>query len=280
MIGSAKIAASGINQKESTVTSNTSVHHNLYTLAGSPTVATSFRYFVPSGVFKGAPSNTEYAVDTGSGWAPGSVVIIINNGTICGSGGAGGRSGDAICPTNCTGRVLPTGGGDAIILNNNITYIDNQGVIGGGGGGGGAGQGSIDGNTGYSGGGGGAGQGYAQSTGGGVGSATCPLSASGTSGGNGIAANSGAGGNGGNGGAGGASVTGGQTGIAGTTLVWSGGGGSGGGFGSTGGAGGSATKTPFTCKSLTSSGALGGDAINNGIYSTTWINTGTRYGGF
>jgi hypothetical protein len=112
---------------------------------------------VNSGVYVGSPSDgVSYAV-TASGFTSGDVVNIINNGTILGAGGTGGRGGV------CCASTAPSGdeGGRGIYTNITTNITNNGTIAGGGGGGGGGGCCKSHGGTltgcGASGGGGGAG---------------------------------------------------------------------------------------------------------------------------
>ena len=85
---------------------------------------------VNPGVIQGSTAPGTAGLSTGNGpWPTGSVITIINNGTISGKGGDGGG--------NPQGAGQP--GGNAIELNYPVS-IQNNGTISGGGGGGGGGQ--------------------------------------------------------------------------------------------------------------------------------------------
>ena len=90
----------------------------------TPTAATQVKFVVDNNTQIGSTSNSAFSLDTGS-WPTGATVTLQTNSTsyIVGKGG------DA---TNTTGNS----GGDAIVLNHNLTLVNN-GVIGGGGGAGG-----------------------------------------------------------------------------------------------------------------------------------------------
>lgn len=134
--------------------------YNIYTEAGSPGRAVEVIVIVDSGVVVGSTSPGTPAMDTGSGWANGSSILIINHGDILGRGGTGGHGcGDSWVPQAEDGHD----GGDALNLQID-TYIDNTdgniyGGGGGGGGGGGWGAGTSNDTVGGGGGGGGAGGG-------------------------------------------------------------------------------------------------------------------------
>ena len=147
-----------------TISTNAS-NVNLRTLAGSPTLPARVIVTINPGVIVGGTSTSAPGFDVGTGWPAGTKLTIINNGIICGSGGAGGAGG----PSTSSG-VAPgsngSPGGAAIWLRGNAVIIENNGIIGGGGGGGGGGAsdgyrspGTI---TDIPGGAGGAGHGYGQ----------------------------------------------------------------------------------------------------------------------
>lgn len=113
---------------------------------------------INSGVTVGSASQASPAM-TVSGFVSGDTVSIVNNGTISGAGGPGGRGTNTVTPNNA---VAGTQGGSALSVSF-ATSVTNNGTIAGGGGGGGGGSGrrytsgktSID--QGGGGGGGGAG---------------------------------------------------------------------------------------------------------------------------
>jgi hypothetical protein len=190
-------------------------HQNIFQQAGSPTTDVIVNVTVPAGNWG--------TIQTGAGWVPGSVINLINNGSIAGAGGKGGGPYSAGLP-----------GSPAIILQWPMT-ITNNGIIGGGGGGGAGGFSSwVGGGTYGPGGGGGAGFNLAA---GGVG--VGPGNANGAagtfpSGGNGGAPNPNtpfaSAGNGGY-----AGSPGGNGGINSNLTYYAGGGGGGGGLGNYGG---------------------------------------------
>jgi len=113
-----------------TISSNQISGYNIYTNA------------VSAGMTPGAPAQINVTINgavsvsnlqTGTGWATGSIINIINNGNILGSGGSGGLPGSA--------GISAAGGNGSpgLYLNWNVS-ITNSGIISGGGGGGGAGQ--------------------------------------------------------------------------------------------------------------------------------------------
>ena len=100
--------------------------------AGSDTV------YIDAGVNICSSSPTLPAVTTGSIPAGGSIVLI-NNGSIVGSGGAGGEDPSSLASSSCP-TANGQNGGDAIDIASNINVrIINNGTIASGGGGGGAG---------------------------------------------------------------------------------------------------------------------------------------------
>lgn len=89
---------------------------------------------VNAGVYVGSPSTGAYAFDTGATFPAGSSLALINNGTICGGGGAGGYGGTPGSPNGGNG-----GGGGTAFRAQAAISITNNGLIAGGGGGGGGG---------------------------------------------------------------------------------------------------------------------------------------------
>lgn len=101
---------------------------NIFTEFGSPTSYGTYVYTVANTISAGSSA---YALRTGS-FPAGSVLKIINNGTIRGKGGAGGGG-------SYSGSA--GAGGDAILLDQSVDSLDNtNGYIYGGGGGGGLSQ--------------------------------------------------------------------------------------------------------------------------------------------
>lgn len=209
-----------------------------------------------------------------SAFNSGDTITIINNGTIQGTGGAGGSaSAFRLVPGSRGGN-----GGPAIDIRFSITIQNNGTIAGGGGGGGGGGHGNWSDGINFAGGAGGAGGGKI------IGSGAVGLSnsvnSSTTTGSNGTAGyiqpaypgNSGAGIGGG------PSVAGTNGGNHTTGGAGSGGGGGGGGLGADGGAGGTGSSVsgpPYTAGGL---GGTAGKAVNLNGYTVTWLATGTRYG--
>ncbi|MDD5248612.1 MAG: FG-GAP-like repeat-containing protein [Rhodocyclaceae bacterium] len=124
-----------------TISSNTT-DYNLVSAAVAggwnrsvPLVAT---VTINPGVVVSATTTTAAAFSTGGGFVAQSRLVLINNGTIVGKGGAGG-SGTSMSTTTWTVKA-PMAGGPALSITWPIDIINN-GVIAGGGGGGGAGGG-------------------------------------------------------------------------------------------------------------------------------------------
>jgi hypothetical protein len=127
-----------------TITTNTQ-NYNIYANRGGTYVAGSsdVRLTINSGVIVGSASTSTFALDTGTGWATGDTVAIVNNGFIAGCSGAGGIGGGnapGVIPSN-DGRPGNTGG-VSLVLQVNTTITNGSGFIYSGGGGGG---GSSDG---------------------------------------------------------------------------------------------------------------------------------------
>lgn len=142
-----------------TISASRGTTYNIFTQASSPTDAVDVVLTINSGVvISGVPGTV--ALDTGTGWASGSTICVINNGDIRGEGGFGGNGG-------APGSNGSDGGaGDhAIKLQWPLTIDNTNGSVLGGGGGGGGGGGSSAGGT-ANGGGGGAGGGASNSSGG------------------------------------------------------------------------------------------------------------------
>jgi hypothetical protein len=200
-----------------------------------------------------------------NGSFPGGVELV-NNGTIVGRAGNGGKGG------NCTGRTTYVGspgtaGGTSVAISTAVSIRNNGTIAGGGGGGGGGGSsynqvggGKDVSYTFYAGGGGGGGRSSSTNSSGGAGGTATkgsfPGSAiSGSAGGAGSYSAAGAGGGGGGG---------------------SGNGGSGGAWGSNGAAGATNTAGAYSRKAGGAGGA--GGAATSGQSNVTWLATGTRLG--
>lgn len=146
--------------------SSTVTDYNLFTAAGSPAGVVAVTVTLVYGQSITRTSGLA-AFRTGTGWAAGSTLRLINNGTIIGSGGIGGAGGAGAAGAGTSGSA----GGDA--LRNDSTTIpftvDNTNGYIFGGGGGGAGGAGMSSNFG---GGGGGGRGYAVGAGGAKGGTT------------------------------------------------------------------------------------------------------------
>lgn len=219
------------------------VNIDAYAMAGMPSTAVSFTFTIAAGANIGSMSTASPALDF-SGFPAGSTISIVNNGTIHGRGGRGGRGAFAgdVASANLYGDGTAGGaGGDAIRLPSaactiNITNINGR-ILGGGGGGGGGpvthdGDGS---NVGVGGGGGGGGAGGGESGDGGSvvsanGAPGSPgsIGRAGTFGAGGAGADTGGTGTAGNGGNGGAYGAAGATPAALTTNTFDGAPGAGG----------------------------------------------------
>lgn len=117
------------------------------TLFPTPDASTEAKFVIDNGTIIGSTSTSTLSLDTGSWPAGATVTLQLNSDAfVVGKGGAGSSD------SGSDGGD----GGDAIILNHDLTLVNN-GVIGGGGGGGGAGTSTGGGGTGTAGGGGGAG---------------------------------------------------------------------------------------------------------------------------
>jgi len=116
---------------------------------------------VNPGVAVGSTSTGTYALSVPNSFNPGDSVTIVNNGTVIGRGGNGGRGFNFYRP-GAIPSSAGTSGGNAVYVNFPTTITNNGTIAGGGGGGGGAGG------AGYSafGGGGGGGAGYPGGSGG------------------------------------------------------------------------------------------------------------------
>jgi hypothetical protein len=86
-----------------TIGANTN-NYNIQNSRGGTYVAgvTTVNLTINSGVTVGSTSTGTYALETGSGWASGDVINIINNGTVKGRGGNGGAGGSAVYNSSAT----------------------------------------------------------------------------------------------------------------------------------------------------------------------------------
>lgn len=211
---------------------------------GVPTSAVTLEVQIESGVLISATSTSIPALRVGTGWPSGSVITIVNSGTISGRGGKGG--GYVGGPLNYNG-YSGEAGGLGIFADYPVSINNLLGVIAGGGGGGG--QGSSDSSPGGTAAGGGGGGGMPNGIGGNS------VSGSGNNGTTASPLSPGVGG----------SATGPVAGL------YSGAGGDGGSYGMPGNSG-----TTGTYGSA-GAGGVAGDCIN-GNSNITWIATGTRHG--
>ena len=240
-------------------------NYNIYTNRTGSYVAgqTDVQLYINSAAAVGSTSTGLYALDTGTGWASGDTIGIINNGTVKGRGGNGGNGGSAAYNSSVGAGSAGGTGGPAFRAQFACSVTNNGSFYGGGGGGGGGGSDykTTSGKTtdtfvnGGSGGGGGAG--IDGGTGGSGGSATGGLNFL-----NNVA---GATGNNGSATAGGAAQTSGVD------------GGAGGGLGSNGTAGANGT----TGSSGATDAANGGSGGTRGFYQVglSLINGGSGIGG-
>lgn len=144
--GSPPPSASGLTVDVTTDQTN----FNLFTAAGSPGTAKTVTVNISSGVKIRSNATGTPAFDEGTGWAPGTTVILNNLGSIYGMGGAGGAGGSAgyALGSGYTGTMTNTAGtaggagGSALKLTVPTTIANAAGEIFGGGGGGGGGNGS------------------------------------------------------------------------------------------------------------------------------------------
>jgi len=104
---------------------------------GGPVLAT---FTISPGVIVSSASTGSPALRTGS-WPTGSVITLVNQGYVVGKGGAGG-TGRSAGQSSAYGGQVGGDGGDAILLDFDLT-VANSGTIGGGGGGGGGGGSSA-----------------------------------------------------------------------------------------------------------------------------------------
>jgi len=134
------------------------------------TTPLSVQITIDSGKYLYASSTSAYAFDTGTGVPDGSVIRVINNGTICGAGGAGGNGGANSLFGAIQTQSVGSSGGVAVKARCPVIMVNN-GIIAGGGGGGGGGGYAADNHYfqhyyAAAGGGGGGGRGYVGGAGG------------------------------------------------------------------------------------------------------------------
>lgn len=153
-----------------TIAADQATPYNIFTAALSPPDVVDVTVTVNAGVA------CKSGMVTGSGWAQGSTITIVNNGTIAGLAGGtfsgdngfgdGGKATWSVPSAQLTAGTDGRNGTDALTLSINVTIDNTSGLIAGGGGeGGGGGSGAStdppsNANDIGAGGGGGAGQGY------------------------------------------------------------------------------------------------------------------------
>jgi hypothetical protein len=111
-----------------------SLYDSLY---ASTTGVTSVIFEILSGIVVSSASINIGAIETGF-WPGGITINLVNKGKIFGKGGNGGQGGGTNGPAQ-----NGTKGGDAIVMNVNLTIDNGSGLIAGAGGGGGGGAGAI-----------------------------------------------------------------------------------------------------------------------------------------
>ena len=123
-----------------TIGANTN-NYNIQNSRGGTYVAgiTTVNLTINSGVTVGSTSTGTYALETGSSWASGDVINIINNGTVKGRGGNGGNGGSVVFNSSAPAGAAGGVGGNAFRAQFATTFTNNGSVYGGGGGGGGGG---------------------------------------------------------------------------------------------------------------------------------------------
>lgn len=128
-----------------TISSNTN-NYNIFSNKGGTYSAgkSNITLTINSGVVVSSTSSSTPALDTGTGWASGDTITIVNNGTVRGRGGNGGNGGSSV--NNSSGSHVsltnPTNGaaGGTAFKSQFATDITNNGTFAGGGGGGGGGM--------------------------------------------------------------------------------------------------------------------------------------------
>lgn len=251
-----------------TISSNTTAY-NVFTAAGSPVSPANVTVTVNSGVFV-AGNFFNAALNTGTGWASGSTITLINNGTIVGNAGSGGNPTAA----NQTAGNNGTAGNTAITAQIPL-FITNNNIIAGGGGGGGSGAtiyspnagGTIN-NFGGNGSGGIGSTGTGSAGGNGSGDGPSPTTGSNTPGG-----------------AGGVTTHGQRFGSDGlpeaywnTSTLTQTEGGAGGGGGGWGGWGSDGQQARYNTATYAGGNGGAGGAVITGSANVTWIVPGLRYG--
>jgi hypothetical protein len=197
---------SGVGRATASLTiSADTANFNVFTAFGSPTSVGDYTLTINMGV-RIYSNNTSVAALTTGVFPAGSTLTIINNGSIIGMGGAGGKGADGQILNLCCGS--PTSqpgspglaGGNAMSIGMNTTINNTSGNIfgGGNGGAGGVSSGSPGGSRNGPGGGGGGGRSGLTSSAGGAPGALGGASSAATAGGAGTTVGPGAGGFGSN----------------------------------------------------------------------------------
>lgn len=246
-----------------TISANTA-NYNLRVAAGSPGGPANVTLTIDSNVVVYSNSASTPALDTGTGWAVGSTLTIINNGYIIGGGGDIGLIDNSGAGVNGDAPNGQAGGTAFRAQYGPVLFTNNRVVAGGGGQGGYGGNGSVVGGANGYGARGGAGRG---------GLASAPVAAGGS---NIFSTSGGMGGGGAAGGIGNRSLSEGGGGANASVAGRSGGGGSGGGWGCRGQSGGRG-HNGTTLQSLGGTGAAAGKFVDGGS-NVTWVVRGLRYG--
>lgn len=132
----------GDNFTDIVLLSTTQKNYDLYSALGDPAEPRNILLTIDAGIIIDSSSAGTAAFSTGSGWAAGTKIKIINNGQIIGKGGAGGAGGTAgnyFANAGAPGSA----GGPAMDIQINIALDNTNGDIFGGGGGGGGGGGYV-----------------------------------------------------------------------------------------------------------------------------------------
>lgn len=253
------------------ISSNQASVYNIFTSAGSPTDPVAVLVTINAGVVLQAGLNT------GSAWASGSTVTVVNHGIIAGIGGgdtAGtfGAGGFATAVTLTEGQDGKAGG-DAVTMGWDLSIDNTDGFVYGGGGMGGGGGSAARfnppaGSNAAAGGGGGGGRGYNNASGGDKGQDNGVNTTSPTDGANGSSSSYGAGG---------------TRGTSSSFFSYNGGdGGRGGDWGQAGVAGDAGTTTDGTATTKPGgAGGAAGKAVAKNGKTLTWLggNNGTQVKG-
>jgi len=139
----AKTLLAVVNGVKTFVISANTTDLNLFTLAGSPTKKGRYSFQILAGVIVGQVAAAQ-AIDVGQ-FPTGSIITIVNRGSIYGRGGVGGVY------SSSTGATAGSTGGDCIktsYLNQTVRLINYGDIKAGGGGAGSGGYGAAGGNGG------------------------------------------------------------------------------------------------------------------------------------